>query len=280
MSRKNFYRDSYLKTGWLPMQPLTRTLAIGDVCQVHQGRFQPLLNIVEAQLVERVAVSRALEFDPVEWRLSRDVQQTFCETLWAEDEEGEHRAYTKQVLEFAHSGSFVFSAGAVQAQLLTNWHAIRDDVTLKLTQLHYSFREVYVITGVVQASDWSLAVASQSGARLDMSAAMAGGDCHALLSHGSARVQQSQGIADYEQSRGQVAYFFKARKLILSDATHDHYLTRLLDNPARLPASELAHWLNAPLLNLVKANELNLNTSIDFFAWADLSLDDVERLSG
>lgn len=125
MSRKSFYRDCYLKTGWLPMQPLARSLVVGDVCQIQQGRFQPLLNLVDAHLVERIAVSRAIELDPIEWGLSQGVQQTFCETLWT----GERTAFSKQVLEFAHTGSFIFSAGSAQARLLTNWSQLRDDVT-------------------------------------------------------------------------------------------------------------------------------------------------------
>ncbi|WP_248798723.1 hypothetical protein [Pseudomonas sp. MWU13-2105] len=280
MLRKRFYRDCYLKTGWLPMQPLARSLAVGDVCQLQHGRFQPLLNIVDAHLVEQVAVSQPIALDPIDWRFGQDGQQTFCETLWSEDEQGEHRAFTKQVLEFSQAGGYAFSAGAVQARLLTNWHQIRDDVTLKLTQLRYGFREAYVVSGVLQASDWALVVAAQEGARLDLSTALAGGDRHTLLGHGSTRMQQSQGIAEFEQSQGQSGFFFKARKLLLSDAMYDHYLGLLLDNPADLRPAEIANWLNAPLLNLTRSNELNLTTSIGFFAWAELSLDDVERLAG
>lgn len=279
MSRTHFYRDSYLKTGWLPMNPLARSIAVGDVCHLQQGRFQPLLNCVDAHLVERVVVSHPLTLDPVSWHFSRDAQQVLCETHWAESEEGERSAFTKHVLEFRQAGGYVFSAEAAQARLLTNWHQIRDDVTLKLTQLHYSFREIYVVTGVVQASEWGLVIADRSEARLEMSTALASHDQHALLGHESTCVHQSRGIVELEQAQGRSAYFFKAKKLVLSDATHDRYLSQLLDNHARLLPSEMPNWLDTPLINLVKSNELNLNNSIGFFAWADMNLDDVERLA-
>lgn len=279
MSRKRFFQDCYLKTGWLPMHPLAHRLAVGDACQLRQGRFQPLLNIADAHLIERVGVSQPVALDPVDWKLSRDVQQTFSETLWAEDDEGERRAFTKQVLEFSEAGGYLFSAAEVSALLMTNWSQIRDEVTLKLTQLHYGFTDVYVVTGVARASDWGLAVAGQAGGRLDISASSGSSDHHALLGHASARVQQRQGSVDFEQSEGRAAYFFKARKLVISDAMHDHYLKQLLENAADLRPGEIANWLNTSLLNLIKSNELNLTTSIGFFAWADLSLDDIERLT-
>ncbi|MDU8498230.1 hypothetical protein RYB01_03430 [Pseudomonas syringae] len=279
MSRKRFYQDCYLKTGWLPMQPLAQRLAVGDACQLRQGRFQPLLNIADAHLIERIGVSQPVVLDPVDWRLSGDVQQTFSETLWAEDDEGERRAFTKQVLEFNQAGGYLFSAAQVSASLMTNWSQIRDEVTLKLTQLHYGFTDVYVVTGVARANDWALAVSGRAGGRLDVSASSGNSDHHVLLGHASARVEQRHGSVDFEQSEGRPAHFFRAKKLVISDAMHDHYLKQLLENTADLRPGEIANWLNASLLNLVKSNELNLTTSINFFAWADLSLDDIERLT-
>jgi hypothetical protein len=276
MSKKTFYRDCYLKNGWLPAQPLARGLAVGDVCQLRLGCLRPLLNLADAHLAEKMALSRPLPLDPADWAFSRGVQQTLCETQWAADDDGERAASTRQVLEFSMADSFVFHAAAVQARLLTNWDQIRDDVTLKLTQLHYSFRDVYLVTAAAAASDWALAAAGQAGARLETSAAIGGGDHHALLSHASARDRQCHGLSDLERSRGRHAHFFKARKLVSSDAMRDRYLGQLLEQPGL----EVANWLDASLLNLVKANELNLATSIGFFAWADMTLDDVELLTG
>jgi len=279
MSRKMFYRECYLKTGWLPMNPLARHLSLGDVCQIRQGRFLPLLNLRHAHLVERVAASAPVAFDPVDWKLSLGVQQTFCETHWSEDEEGARNASTRQVLAFAQAGAFQFHAAAVNAHLLTNWDEIRDDVTLKLTQLHYGFREVYVVTEIAIADDWGLVIADQAGARLEMSAALGSSDSYALLSHASARAEQCHGIAVLERPPGQPGFFFRARKLVMSDAAHDHYLNQMLDNPSHLRPSDLANWFNTPLYNLVRTNELNLNSSIGFFSWTGLTLDDVELLA-
>lgn len=88
-----------------------------------------------------------------------------------------------------------------------------------------------MVTGVVTANDWGLAIAGQPGARLDMSAALGGNDSYALLRHGTARAEQAQGVAAFERSQeGQAAHFFKARKLVISDAMHDHYLANCSPN--------------------------------------------------
>lgn len=278
MFKKNFYRDCYLQTGWLPMQPLTQAVAVGDVCQVLQGRFQPLLNLEHAHLVEPLHTSAPVPLAPPDFSLARNVILAASEARWSDDGDGEQRQWTRQALEFAQAGDFLFYCKEARARLLRNWHQLRDDATIKLTQTHFGFREVYVVTGIARTDEWALAVAGQPGARLEMSAAGDNGNWHALLGHASARTERSQGMASYEVGRGQPAYFFKAKKLILSDKMHDRYLNHLFDNEARHSHLEIASWNKASLLNLSRANELTLNTCIEFFSWADLSLDDVERL--
>lgn len=279
MSKKVFYSHCYQQTAWLPMQPFAHRLALGDLCQMRQGRFQPLLNIGDAHLVENLLVSPEIALDQSGWALSRGVKQLLCETQTEQGGDSEDYYWTRQVLEFSHTGDFIFHAKKPKASLLMNWAQIRDDLTLKLTQLHYGFRQVYVITGVAKVEDWGLAVAGQADARLEMSAALCDSNSFNLLSHGSARADRCTGIDCYEKTNGQPAYFFKAKKLVMSDAMTDRYLSLVVENKAELGGGEIANWLQADLLDLVKVNELNLTTSISFFNWVDMSLDDVALLS-
>lgn len=279
MSKKEFYSHCYQQTAWLPMHPFTRRLALGDLCQLRQGRFQPLLNIGDAHLVENLLVSRDIPLDQNGWELSRGVKQLLCETQTELGGDSEDYYWTRQVLDFSQPGDFIFHARKPKANLLLNWAQIKDDLTLKLTQLHYGFRQVYVITGVATAEDWGLAVAGQADARLEMSAALSESNSFSLLSHNSARAERCTGIACYEKTKDQAAYFFKAKKLVMSDAMTDRYLSLVVENKAELGGGEIANWLQADLLDLVKVNELNLTTSIGFFNWVDMSLDDVALLS-
>jgi hypothetical protein len=279
MSKTQFYRHCYLKTGWLPAQPLTHKLAVGDVCQIRNGRFMPLLNIGDAHLVENLLLGYDLPLDSPGWDLSQGTHQSFSETLTEQDPDGEQYQWTRQAVEFLHRGDFIFHAKSPKACLLLNWSQIRDDLTLKLTQLHYSFRHAYVVTGVATAEEWGLAVAGQADARLEMTAEVCDSDCYALLSHDTAKAERCTGIARFEASRGRAAHFFQAKKLVMSDTMVDRYLTRIVENKDELGNAEIAHWLRADLFDQIKSNELNLTTSISFFSWVDLSLDDVELLT-
>jgi hypothetical protein len=280
MLRKQFYRDYYLQTGFLPMQPLTHALALGDVCQIHQGRILPLLNIAQARLVEPLVHSRALVLAPADISLRRDAMQRNSTAAWHDDGSGKQQLRTHQTLEFSQAGGFIFAGGQGSARLLCNWNEIRDDLTVKLTQLHYGFREVYVVTALVTVDQWALAVAAQPGASLKMSAKSESSDGYALLADPSARHESSEGMAVHEAGQGRPAHFFKARKLVLSDLMHDRYLNHLLESEPGSRPFGLPNWNRTSLQNLIRANELTLNTCIDFYTWVDLSLDDIERLAG
>lgn len=285
MLKREFYRQCYMQTEWIPMQPLTRSVGLGDVCQIHQGYFQPLMNLTEIHLVEDILVSEPIMLNPMDWRMSSGVQQTYSATEHigshgdtADSEDLELIDWTRQQLSFEQPGSYVFHGDEANCRLIMNWHKLKDDVTLKLTQTHYGFRELYVVTGVATLNNWGLALSGGHNAQLDMAAATRNTDLFALISHETARADQCKNIAAYEKSHRQPAYFFKAKRLILSDEVHDRYMCRLLDNDEELSDRSIANWLNCNLLNLIKSNEFNLATSISYFNWADASLDDVERL--
>lgn len=280
MYKKDFYRDCYLQTGWIPIQPLTRKLAPGDVCQIQDGQFRSLLNIVDAHLLEEVKISHAVPLDPCNWELSRGVKQSACEITAYKDDNGDRYQRTKQILEFSKAGSFMFHASEPTAQLLLNWDMLSDDLIVKLTQLHYSFRHAYIITGVATMKNWGLVVAGKRKAWLEMTAVVGNTDWYSMLSHGTAKTVKCKGIACNEMARGMEAHFFQAKKLVLSDAIRDHLVRHVLHNKGDLSAAVMANWLQADLLNLSKNNELNLSTCLNYFDWADVSLDDVELLAG
>ncbi len=280
MFKKKFFRDCYKETGWVPMQPLTRKVALGDVCLIRDGHLQVLLNIVDAQLLDEVKFSQAVPLDASNWELSRGVKQSACKITACKDDEGDRYQRTKQVLEFSKPGSFMFHGSEPSAHFILNWDLLTDDLIVKLTQLHYSFRQAYVITGVASMKNWGLAVAGKSDAWLEMSASVGNTDWYSMISHSTAKTVKCKGIACNEMARGLQAHFFTAKKLVLSSAMHDHFMHHLLHNKSDKSPLEIANWLDTDLLNLCRNNELNLSTCLNFFEWVDISLDDVEQLRG
>jgi hypothetical protein len=278
MSNQDFYRHCYLATGWLPAQPLTQHFAIGEVCQIRNGRMQHLLNIGDAHLVENLLLSHDMPLNQADWQFSQGAHQALSETVIEVGSDGT-RQWTRQVINFSRTGDFLFHAVSIHARLLLNWNQIRDDLTLKLTQLHYSFRHVYVVTAVATAGEWGLAVAGESDARLEMSSDVLDSNRFVLLSHPSARSDRCAGIASFEAARGKPAQFFKAKRLVMSDAMTDRYLQRIVENKDELGGEEVANWLETDLFDQIRTNELNLTTSMGFFSWVDMSLDDVALLT-
>ena len=279
MLKAAFYRDCILKTSWIPMQNLRQEISIGDVMQIRHGSLCTLLNLSEAHLIEPLVISPAIPFGDCAWNFSYGAHQSHTEMQAFDDANGERYSQTRQVLDFLHPGNFLFHATAGHAHLLLNWDQRKSDVILKLTQTHYQFREVYVVTAVATMREWGLVVAGQDEARLEMSAASNSHDQFSLLSHQSARVDVSRGIAHIDIGSGQAAHFFKAKKLILSDATIDRYQTRLAENTTHLKEKQVAQWLNAEMINVGRAADLNLSTCMDYFSWRDMSLNDIAELS-
>lgn len=274
MLKADFYQTFHASTGWLPMQALTHPVALGDVCQVHLGRSQALLNLANLNLLEPIHSSGELALDPKAWSIGAGVQQTFYERQQGREDD-QPAVLTRQVLTFDQPGSFAFHALAPTARYLLNWNRLRSDATLKLTQLHYTFRHIYVVTAVATTRDWTLAVAGQPAAHLEMAAELDTSDYLGLLGDGAARIERSKGLAVTEQGRGRPAHFFKAKKLVISDALYDYLLAQILAQVDAHGRHTMLRLLDTDPLNLLKANELNLTTAIEFFNWSDLSLGDV-----
>lgn len=274
MLKASFYQNFYARTGWLPMPAMTDAVAIGDVCQLQPGHAHALFNLASLNLLEPILSSGELALDPLAWSMSEGVHQAFCERLQTQ-ENGAAGVLTRQMLTFDQAGSFVFHGLAPTARYLLNWNRLRDDATLKLTQLHYAFRHIYVVTAVATTRDWALAVAGQQDAHLEMAAETGTSDFSGLLGDGTARIERSKGLARTEQGRGRPAHFFKAKKLVIGDALYDFLLAQILAQVGPHGRHTMLRLLDTDPLNLLKANELNLTTAIDFFNWSDFSMDDI-----
>jgi len=279
MAMQKFYRDCYLKNGWIPAQALTHGLGIGDVFQLDNGAMRPLLNLLEARLVESVLVSEEVPLDPASWSLSHGMEQSYCEARAVVGDNGTAGRVVRQALTFEEPGDYAFHCRDAVARFLVNWSDIAADLILKLTQLHYTFRHAYVVTAVTRAHDWVLAVAAREGAQLETTSHHEEMDWSGQMTHPSSRTEVLSGIFRFEIGRDQPAHFYKARKLRLSDELESRLLQQILENRHRLGTDKLANWLSADKVNLLKANELNLNTAMQSFDWCHMNLDDIAGLA-
>jgi len=274
-----FYRHCYLNNGgWIPMQPLARKLELGDFGQIRQGRLMPLGNIGKLRLVYMTKTTGQISINADDWQFETGVEKILGNTQTETDAQNKQSTWHNHVLAFDRKGDFVFHGAKPKARFIANWSEFKQDITLKLTQADYSFREVYVVTAIATVDHWGLAIAGADGAQLEFAAQTDAADYFAALSHHSAIARHSRHIAVFEKSAAQPGYFFKAKKLVLSDKKNEQLLEQMLQADEPLEAEPLANWLSADLLNRVRLNELNAANCLDYFDWVDMSLDEVEKL--
>ena len=269
LSEAEFLFSCFKNSGWLASRNLKRSLAVGDVCSLQNGQLHPLLNMAEAHLVERAEISRPQALPSLDFCIAQGAHQAFFEVGEEQGGNGDALCQYRQVIEFSAPGSFVFHAGQINARYLLNWSDISADLILKLTQLHYQFREVYVVTAVAACNQWGLAIAGRHEAILETSAVSEESGMFAMLNHRSSSVDQAKGLASYEYGGELPAHLFRAKKLIASEKASDRYLRRIIDNQQQLRPLEVANWLQSDCLNLARNNELTLNSCMELFSWRD-----------
>jgi hypothetical protein len=279
MSQQEYYRQCYLRTeGWLPVNPASPGIAPGDFCTLQRGELRPLGNIMtDLRISEDMIESRELPLSPSDWRLQHAVSQVFAETERS-DSENDLEPKTRQVLEFEAAGGFVFDGHNPRCTVLLNWSQIVDEITIGLTQSHYAFREVYVITGVASVCPWSLTIAGKTGAKLETFTRKANTDVFSLMTDETCQVVSKADISTYARSHEQPLTFVRGKRLVMSNLASETLLGRSIADHKEGRIKFLSNWIDQSRFDALQENELNLATCLKYFDWVNTSLDDVERL--
>jgi hypothetical protein len=178
---------------------------------------------------------------------------------------------------------------------IANWEHLQQHLIIKLTQINFSFREVYVVTDIANASSWTLAVAGSEKGELEIASNEETFGPVNIFGLSSARTIQAKDIEYYYCETGRYPNFFKAKKLITNReeaklitsnaitnlADKDDWANRFYGQELDFEPGRQTYYQgegNLDLLDMLKANELNPNTALRYFSWADASLDDIERL--
>lgn len=278
MSESLFLRDCYLQTGWLATPDLLRQVAVGDVFQIQAGQLLNLASLPALHLTHAAQLSPAIPLSSQDFCLQNGVSSKTWQIEAATPEPLD--SYSSRLeLEFAWPGSYLFRCQTIQAEYLMNWQQLRDDLILKLSQLHYQFRQVYVVTAVARAEHWDLSIAGQAEASLIYASSNQTAHYFDLLGAQQRQLQASRGLARQQSSANLPAHFIQAKALTLSDSAKDKMLRQIIEGQAGTNAMQRANWLRADWMNLFKNPDPSLNSCIDLFSWRDFNLDDVEKLN-
>jgi len=295
---RKFYKNFYRKTGgFIPARPLNLTVFPGDFFQIKNGEMLVLGNIFRNGVVDSVNVSfgNGIKLNTSGWDFSEGVTKPYSGRGMGQGAIDGHFEFSKQILAFSTKGSYTFRGNNPEAVKILNWNDLQPELIIKLTQTYYSFREVYLITECATTSDWTLAVAGGDNAELEIATSEDNFGLGDIFGHHSAKTIQSRDIELYLRETGRKPSFFKASKLVTRDEKLNTFVNELIyqkkhqqewaDNfyeykfhMGSIYNSYPPDNVQASVLDMLQANDLNPNTALRYFKWTEANMDDIEKM--
>ena len=279
MQLQQYNQDCFKQSGYLAASPTQVPLQVGDFAQVEQGQVQVLGNLSHVNFPNEIAIGQISICEKgIPWVLSAGVerQQKLQQSDILGTEQASLGSWQKYRYQFNRPQNFIFHGREGLCERICNWSQIRDEVTLRLTQSHHSFRQVMVITDVLKFEQWGLAIAAKANGLLELAMQhddqRQADDAHFVLSHQQRITQNNRdmyfvGCGDQEQH-----LFYRAKMLRLSDTLEDKVRIGVMEN-AYLTPTMRANWLNGNLINALPAANITINNCIDSFVWCDATVD-------
>jgi hypothetical protein len=294
----NFYRNFYMRTGgYIPSKPLNVNIYPGDFFQVRNGEVIMLGNIFRKGVVapQDVEFENAVRLNPAGWNFSDGISKPYSGRGSGHGPiEGEFE-FSRQVISFNKRGSFFFKGNYPEAVKIMNWGDLQQQLIIKMTQTIFSFRELYIVTETATTSDWTLAISGSEKGELEVATDSENFGLVDIFGHHSAKTIQSKEIEYYHREEHRKPSFFKAKKLAVQDEKLEVFISELIgqmtdrdtwasgffeyefyNDSSFTPQIPVA--AQAGLLDMLQASQLNPNTALLYFKWADASLDDIEKL--
>lgn len=295
---KTFYKNFYMRTnGFIPAKPLNLHMYPGDFFQIKNGEIIVLGNIFRNGVVtiEDVVFDNGIKLNPASWNFSEGVSKAYSGRDSGHNAiEGDFE-FSKQLLTFDRFGSFFFKSETPESVKFANWSDFQQELIIKMTQVLYSFREVYIVTETATAASWTLAISGSDKGELEIATESESFGLVDIFGDSKAKTIQARDIEFYHREDKKKPSFFKAKKLIVQPEKLEVFINQLIyDRTQVMPwASTFFNYdfydnamysvpvttnAQASILDMLQANQLNPNTALQYFDWANISLDDVEKL--
>lgn len=294
---KKFYFDFYNRTnGFIPSKPLNQNMYLGDFFQIQKGEMVLLGNIFRNGVVDvdEVSFEYGIQQNQYNWNFSNGVTKPYVGRDSGQNPIEGTFGYSKEILAFKEFGSFFFTSNHPESVKILNWNAIAAELIIKLTQVLYSFRELYVVTESAVASDWTLAISGSDKGELEIASETESSGLIELFGKANSKTIQARDIEYYHKEEKKIPSFFKAKKLIVQPEKLDVFISDLIrertgrgDWAVNFFDYDYEHTSflvsipqNHPtcVLDMLQANQLNPNTALQYFKWVDANLDDIEKL--
>ena len=296
---RKFYRSFYNRTnGFIPAKPLNQNMYPGDFFQIKNGELIVLGNIFRKNTVnvDDVVFENGIKLNPSSWNFSEGVTKPYSGRYSGNNPiEGEFEG-SKEILAFDGFGSFIFKSSGSESVKFANWNDFQQELIIKMTQTLFSFREVYIVTESATVDHWALAIAGSDKAELEIATESENFGLGDIFGDVNTKTIQARDIEFYHREDKKKPSFFKAKKLIVQQEKLDAFISQHIEERSQVPS-----WANnffeydfhhddfssptpistnelASFFDMLQAKELNPNTALQYFSWANANLDDLEKL--
>lgn len=295
---KNFYKKLFKHTGgFIPTQPNLQNIYPGDFFQIINGEIMVFGNIFRKGIIKDsdIVFGNGIPLSPAGWYFSEGMKKPYSGRGSGNNEISGEFEFSRQIIAFAESGSFIFRGNNPESVKILNWKDIQQELIIKLTQTLYSFRDLYIVTESASTSDWTLAISSGANSELEIASDNENFGLSDIFGHHSSKTIQSRDIEFFHREDKRKPSYFKAKKLVIQDEVLTDLVSDLIDQkknhhewangffdyqfqhePGYTPSNIINNRIG--ILNMLQANELNPNTAFLFFKWEDFILEDIDKL--
>lgn len=296
---KKFYTDFYNRTnGFIPSKPLNQNIYPGDFFQIQKGEVVVLGNIFKNNVVDidEVVFEYGVKQNEYNWNFSNGVTKPYAGRNTGQNIIEGNFGYSKQILAFKEFGSFFFTSNNPEAARIVNWNMIADELIIKLTQVLYSFREVYVVTESVTTENWSLVISGSDQGELEIASETESAGLIELFGQANSKTIQARDIEFYQKEEKKRPCFFKAKKLIVQPEKLEVFISELITartgvidwannffkydykSEQVFTPNQSAYNSQTCVLDMLQANQLTPNTALQYFKWTNANLDDIAKM--
>lgn len=269
----------------------------GDFFQIRNGEIIILGNIFRNGVVDPddVRIDFGIKQNESSWSFSEGVSKPYSGRSYGQNPVDGNFEFSTQKLSLRERGNFIFRGHHPESVKIANWGKIQQSCIIKLTQTLFSFRQLYLVTETASVSDWTLAIAGEHNAELEVATETENFGLVDIFGIQGSKTIQSRGLEYHHRETDRRPHFFKAKKLVIQDEQIDTFINQLVISQSnhyewaydffRLDQS-VGHYGNASvpmvaqasILDMLQANQLNPNSALLYFRWGDANLDDIERL--
>jgi hypothetical protein len=296
---RKFFQKFYSQTnGFMPTKPLNQIVYPGDFFQIKNGKMNFLGNLFSSNILDtkNVVFKHGIKLNAESWDFSQGVTKPYSGRGTGNSPIDGAFEFSKQILAFDSPGSFLFKSSNPEAVKIANWSDLQSELIIKLTQNNFSFRELYVVTETASAAHWSLVISSSNKGELEIATETENHSLVDIFGDLQLKTVQSKDIEYYHRESERKPSFFKAQKLITQNEKLETFIEELIyqrtmqnkwasdfyeyqphkNNSDYGPAVSKNEETN--ILDMLPGNQLNPNTALLYFKWANTSLDDIEKL--